>query len=685
MSGFAPIPEPWGVRVSWLLPIGIIGLVGVMVVPLPPLIIDLLLSLDVALSIIVLLSAVSVSSPKGFSGFPSALLLLTVFRLGLNIATTRRILLHGPEGPDAAGDVIQAFGQFVVGGNFVVGLVIFLVLLAVQFLVINHGATRISEVTARFTLDAMPGKQMAIDADLNAGLIDDSEARARRKEIAEEADFFGSMDGATRFTQRDAVASLIIVAVNLVAGITIGVLQAGIPVMDAMKTYSILTVGDGLVSAIPALLISVAGALLTTRSATSSDLGVELATQVFSKPRPLAIAAGALCTMSLIPGLPTVAFLTLGAGIGGLAWTLSQRPDEPEPEVESGPPPPLEEAIEPMLVVDPLSIEVGYDLVELAGSDRSGGLLDRIREIRRQTALDLGLVVPPVRVRDNLRLGPDEYQILLRGAELARTRLKPGHVLAIDPGEVIEPVEGEKTLDPAFGIEALWIREELAEHARSVGYTVVDRTSVLATHISQIIRRHAAALLGRQETQKLLDTLAKTAPKLVEELVPERYTVGQIQKVLQALLREGVSIRDMHTIGETMADCALEDIDPSELLNRVRRALGRTLVQPLLDKGALKVLTVAPEVEQEILALLQGDVAAEHAALDPASGRSLAHRVAQAVRHVPSGGQAAVLCNSAQVRASLRRLTESILPTVPILSAAEIPSGIQVTAVGQVR
>ena len=685
MNGTTGIPGSWQMGVQWLLPIGVIGLVGVMVIPLPPLIIDLLLSLDVALSIIVLLSAVSVTTAKTFSGFPSALLLLTVFRLGLNIATTRRILLHGPEGPDAAGTVIQAFGQFVVGGNFVVGLVIFLVLLAVQFLVINHGATRISEVTARFTLDAMPGKQMAIDADLNAGLIDDADARARRKEIAEEADFFGSMDGATRFTQRDAVASLIIVAVNLIAGITIGVLQAGIPVMEAMRTYSILTVGDGLVSAIPALLISVAGAMLTTRSATGQDLGIELTSQVFAKPRPLAVAAGALCAMSLIPGLPTVAFLTLGSAIGGLAWTVSQRQDEPQAEPEAAPPPPVEEAIEPMMVVDPLAIEVGYDLVELAGSDRSGGLLDRIREIRRQTALDLGLVVPPVRVRDNLRLAPDEYQILLRGAELARTRLKPGHVLAIDPGEVIEPVQGEKTLDPAFGIEALWIREELGEHARSVGYTVVDRTSVLATHISQVIRRHAPALLGRQETQKLLDTLAKTAPKLVEELIPERYTVGQIQKVLQALLRESVSIRDLHTIGETMADCALEEISPTELLNRVRRALGRALVQPLLDKGALKVLTVAPEIEKEILALLQADETSDRTALDPTTAHSLAHRVAQAVRHAPAGGPAAVLCNSAQVRASLRRLTESILPTVPILATAEIPTGIQITAVGQVQ
>jgi len=679
------LPSSWQVKAQWLLPIGIISLVGVMVVPLPPLILDLLLSLDIALSIVVLLSAVSVSTPQAFSGFPSALLLLTVFRLGLNIATTRRILLHGPDGPDAAGNVIQAFGQFVVGGNFVVGLVIFLVLLAVQFLVINHGATRISEVTARFTLDAMPGKQMAIDADLNAGLIDDGEARQRRKEIADEADFFGSMDGATRFTQRDAVASLIIVSVNLIAGITIGILQSGMPVVEAMKTYSILTVGDGLVSAIPALLISVAGALLTTRSATGEDLGIEIATQTFANPKPLGVAGGALCTMSLIPGLPTLAFLVLGGSVAGLAWMLKQNQAKPteEPEVEATPT--VEEAIEPMLIVDPLSIEVGYDLVELAGSEHSGGLLDRIREIRRQIALELGLIVPPVRVRDNLRLAPDEYQILLRGAEFARSRLKTGRVLAIDPGEVIEPVEGEKTLDPAFGIEALWIREELAEHARSVGYTVIDRTSVLATHISQLIRRHAPSLLGRQETQKLLDALAKTSPKLVEELVPERFTLGQVQKVLQALLRESVSIRDLNTIGETMADCALENVTGVQMLSQVRRALGRALVQPLLDNGSLKVLTIPPELEREIVDRNSGNEGVELATLDPSDGRSLAHRIAQAVRLAPAGGQPVVLCNSAGVRTSIRQVTESILPTVPILAAAEIPSGIQIKAVGQVQ
>jgi flagellar biosynthesis protein FlhA len=681
-------PASWQQIAQWALPIGIIALVGVMVIPLPTFLLDLLLSLNISISMIVLLSAVYISSSLSFSSFPSALLLLTVFRLGLNIATTRRILIHGPEGPDAAGNVIEAFGQFVVGGNIMVGLVVFLVLLAVQFIVINHGATRISEVVARFTLDAMPGKQMAIDADLNAGLIDEKEARDRRKAISDEADFYGSMDGAIRFTQRDAIASLIIVAINLIAGIGIGVLQAGMPVVDALTTYAILTVGDGLVSAIPALLISVAGGLLTTRSESGTDLGSELAGQVLASPKALGVAGGALATMSLIPGLPTVAFLTLGGGIGGLAMLLRKKRQEEEAseieeEAATGLPP--DEPIEPLLTVDPLSIEVGYDLVELAGSEKPGGLLDRIREIRRQIALELGLVVPPVRVRDNLRLGPDEYQILLRGAEVGKARIPRGRILAIDPGDVLEQIEGEKTLDPAFGIDALWVKEELSERARSVGYTVVDRTSVLATHLSQIIRRYAPELLGRQETQKLLDTLAKNSPKLVEDLVPERFTVGQIQKVLQALLRESVSIRDLHTIGEAMTDSAGDAFDLQEMVAMVRQALGRSIVRPLVDKGALKVLTVSPDVEKQIIDLLEERVDQATPPFDPRTTQSLAHLVANAVREAPPGSQPAVLCSSSPVRLFVRRLTETMLPMTPVLAALEIPEGVKVQAVGQIQ
>ncbi len=669
------------------LPIAIVGLVAVMVIPLPPFVLDLLISLDIALSMVVLLTTVYVKAPVEFSAFPSLLLLLTVFRLGVNIASTRRILLHGSEGTSAAGHVIEAFGQFVVGGNLVVGLVVFLVLLAVQFIVINHGATRISEVAARFTLDAMPGKQMSIDADLNAGLIDEAEARARRKSVSDEAEFYGSMDGAVRFTQRDAIAALIIVAVNLIAGLTIGVFQAGMNAAEAARTFSVLTVGDGLVTAIPALLVSVASGLIAARSDSGLELGTEVAGQVFSNPKPLAVAAGALAFLALVPGLPTVAFLTLAAGVGSLAAMLRRRQkDEVAREAELAPAgPPPEEPIEPLLAVDPLTIEVGYDLVDLAGSEATGGLLDRIRGIRRQIALDLGIVVPPVRVRDNLRLESDGYQILLRGAEVGHGRLPRARILAIDPGGVLEKIEGEKTLDPAFGIEALWIREGLDERARAAGYTVVDRTSVLATHLSELARRHAPELLGRQETQRLLDGLAKGAPKLVEELLPERYTLGQVQKVLQLLLRERVPIRDLQTICEAMADCSGQGLDLQEVVARVRQALGRALVKPLLERGALKVVTLSPAIEQDIRSLLAPGPDGKPLPADPRVTQSLVQRVASAIRDIPAGTLPAVLCGSAEVRAVLRRLTENSLPTLACLAIPEIPDGVRVQTVGQVH
>ncbi len=669
-------------------PIAIVGLVAVMLIPLPPLILDLLVSLSISIGMIVLLTALHIRSPLDFSVFPSVLLLVTVFRLALNIASTRRILLHGSEGTHAAGSVIEAFGQFVVGGNLIVGIVIFLVLLAVQFIVINHGANRISEVAARFTLDAMPGKQMAIDADLNAGLIDETEARERRQRIQDEADFYGSMDGAVKFTQRDAIASLIIVAINIIAGLGVGILQAGMAPLDALHTYTVLTVGDGLVTAVPALLTSVAGALITTRSGSNQELSGHLASQLLSNPRPLAVAAGSLGALALVPGLPTIAFLSLAGVIGWFASGLRKQERDEAQRVAALPGPAVaapEEPIEPLLAVDPLTIEVGYDLVELAGSDRAGGLLDRIRGIRRQVALDLGMVVPPVRVRDNLRLASDEYVLLLRGAEVGRARLPRRRVLAIDPGDALERIEGEKTKDPAFGIDALWIDESQSDRARSVGYTVVDRTSTLATHLSEVVRRHAPDLLGRQETQRLLDLLAKQSPKLVEELVPERYTVGQVQKVLQSLLRERVSIRDLMTICETMADLAGTTKDMREIVARVRQALGRWLVGPLLERDALHVVTLSSEVEGQLREMLGDGTGNKPRPADPRVTAGLVHRVATALRQAPPGVQPAVLCPSAESRSLLRQLTESALPSVPFLSVLEVPDGVRVQALGQVR
>jgi flagellar biosynthesis protein FlhA len=671
-----------------LLPMGVVALVAIMVVPVPAVFLDILISLNIALSMLVLLTSLYIRSPIQFSVYPSTLLLLTLFRLGLNVSTTRRILLHGPEGTHAAGNVIEAFGQFVVGGNMVVGLVMFLILLAIQFVVINHGATRISEVAARFTLDAMPGKQMSIDADLNAGLIDESEARERREAIQNEADFYGSMDGAVRFTQRDAIASLIIVAINIIAGLAIGTMQAGMAVGDAARTFTTLTVGDGLVSAIPALIVSVSGGLITTRKTTRNELGGEVASQLLTNPKPLLVGGSAMVVLALIPGLPTLSFLILGGILGGLGFAARRSEtqeitgEEYDEELALGPPP--EESVEPLLTVDPLTIEVGYDLVEMAGSDQSGGLLDRIRGIRRQVALDLGLVVPPVRVRDNLRIGADEYQILMRGAEIGSARLPRHRVLAIDPGNAIEPLEGEPTTDPAFGIDALWIPENMADHARAMGYTVVDRTSVMATHLSEIIRRHAPELLSRQDTQRLLDTLSKSAPKLAEELVPERFTLGQVQKVLQSLLRERVSIRDLQTIGETMADYGpVEDLQV--LVGAVRQSMGRSLVKPLTTEGVLPVITVTADVEQEIRNLLTPAPDGSLMPPDPRITQSLAHRVANAVQNVPPGTQPIVLCGSNDSRTVLRRLTDQSIPTVPFISVTEVPDDIRVRSVGQVQ
>ncbi len=691
--GAAPTPAlldaRWMTNLRVVVPFVIVGLIGLMILPLPALVLDLLISLNISLSMVVLLTAVSIRSPLHFSVLPSVLLLTTVLRLGLNIASTRRILLHGSEGTSAAGAVIEAFGNFVVGGNMIVGLVVFLVLLAVQFIVINHGANRISEVAARFTLDAMPGKQMAIDADLNAGLIDEREARRRRDAIQEEADFYGSMDGAVKFTQRDAIASLIIVSINIIAGLAIGILQAGMNPLEAVATYTTLTVGDGLVTAIPALLVSVAGALITTRSGTDDELSSDLAGQMLSDPRPLGTAAGVLGLLALVPGLPTIPFLTLAAGIGAAAWSLRGKRARAESDVarsekavaEAAP----EEPIEPLLQVDPLTIEVGYDLVQLAGSEEPGGLLDRIRKIRRQLALDLGIVVPPVRVRDNLNLAPDQYRILLRGVESARARLPRNRCLAIDPGDVLEPIQGEATKDPAFGIDALWIDERKADHARGVGYTIVDRTSVLATHLSELIREHAPDLLGRQETQKLLDMLAKQAPKLVEELVPESYTVGQVQKVLQGLLAERVSIRDLEAIGEALADVGGRELPVEAQIAHVRRAIGRAILQPYLQGDTLHVVTLAPEVEDAVRGLLRPAGGGPAVPADPRQVQQLAHKVAVGVRNSAGGAQQAVLCNDPDVRAFLRRATDRALPTVPFLAVHEIPDGIPVNAVGQVK
>jgi flagellar biosynthesis protein FlhA len=660
-----------------LAPAAVMMVVLLMVVPLPPLLLDLLLSVDIALAVVLLLTTIYVRQPVEFSVFPSLLLLLTLIRLSLNVASTRLVLMHGHEGVEAAGHVIMAFGQFVVGGNFVVGVVIFLVLIAIQFVVINHGAVRISEVTARFTLDALPGRQMAIDADLNAGVIDEKEARERRDRIRREADFYGSMDGAIRFTQRDAMAAVLITAVNIIAGLIIGVMQHDLDLATAAANYTILTVGEGLVTAIPSLLVSMSGALITTRAASESNLGEEVATQLLAKPRPLAAAAAALTFLALIPGLPKFAFLSIAAVLAFAAYSIRDAEKEAaEEEAEALPPP---DSAETVSAVDPLSVEVGYALVGLVDEKQGGTLLTRVRAIRRQIAQETGVVVAAVRIADNLQLGPRGYSILIKGVEVARGELYAERLLAINPGSASRPLDGVQTQEPAFGLPAVWIAQELRDGATSSGYTVVDPTTALTTHLSETIRSFLPDLLSRQQVKEMVDAVAQTSPKLVEELVPKAVSLGEIQRVLRQLLRERVPVRDLVTILEAVADAASVTKDVDAITEAVRASIGRAICRAYQnEKGELAVIGVAPVLEEQLMASL---VRTDHGAvlaLDPQKAQSIAGKIARAVEQAMA--QPVLLCSPA-LRPHLWRLFARVLPHLGVLSHAEVPAHIQVVPV----
>jgi len=673
-------------RYHLVLPIAVILALGLIIVPLPTAVLDLLITVNLALSIVILMTAMYIPGPTNFSAFPSLLLLVTLYRLALNIASTRLILLQGDQGTRAAGVVIQSFGQFVVGGSFIVGVVVFLVLLVIQFVVIAHGSTRISEVIARFTLDAMPGKQMAIDADLSAGLITEKEAIARREKIQKEAEFFGSMDGAVRFTQRDAVAALVITMINILAGIAIGVLQQGMDISEALRTYSVLTIGDGLVSAIPSLLIALAGGIITTRAAQETNLGETVLTQLLSSPKPLKIAAATLLGLALVPGLPKVAFLVLaGVTYAGARAAAARLREEPAPteetETEAGDDEIVDEA-EALLGVDPLCVEVGYDLIDAVGADQPGGILDKIKGLRRQLATELGFVLPPVRVRDNLQLPPDRYDILLKGVRIASGRIPRGRLLALDVG-ASRKIEGIATRDPAFGLPATWIDPSKADEARAAGYTVVDPPSVLSTHLMEVIRRNAAELLGREDVARLLDRLQRTHPKAVAELVPERMTVGEVQRVLQALLTEQVPIRDLATIVELMADAAARTRDTQEIAEAVRRGLARAIVAPLLDdQGTLQAVGLDPALEDELTrALVPQGPERPAEGMSPGRAREIVSRIGQAV--TAAGTQVAVVVGP-RLRPYLAALLRPHLPHTPVLSTLEIPPEVQLKAVATV-
>ena len=662
---------------QFLAPVVALAVVLLMIVPLPPLLLDLLLSIDIGLSVVLLLTVLYVRQPVDFSVFPALLLLLTLIRLSLNVASTRLILMHGAEGVGAAGNVIMSFGQFVVGGNFVVGVVVFLVLIAIQFLVINHGAVRISEVTARFTLDAMPGRQMAIDSDLNAGVIDESQARTRRERVRREADFYGAMDGAVRFTQRDAVAAMLITGVNIVAGLIIGVFQQGLDIDTALRTYSILTVGEGLVTAIPALLVSMSGGLITTRAASESNLSEEIAVQLLARSRPLAVAAVALIGLALIPGMPKLAFLFVAAMLGYAAY--ANREENATGPVASEPDAPAAEASDAPPIVDPLSVEIGYALVAIADEKQGGTLLSRVRSIRRQIATETGVVVPPVHVADNLQLGPRVYAILLRGVEVARGELYPDRLLAINPGTAATPLDGISTREPAFGLPAWWVALDQRERASAAGYTVVDPTTAMSTHLSETIRTFLPDLLSRQLTKELVDRVGQTSPRLVEELVPKLVSIGEIQRVLRQLLRERVPIRDLTTILEAIADAAGASKDPDVVTEAVRAAMGRAICRPFQnDRGELPAISLAPALESQLVAAL---VRTEHGAvlaIDPAHAQRLASRVADALTGAVA--QPVLLCTPT-LRLHLWRLFTRVLPHLGVLSHNEVPPHLQIASV----
>jgi flagellar biosynthesis protein FlhA len=672
-----------------LVPVSAVALVFVMLVPVPAIVLDIFLALSITLGVLVLLSALYILRPVQFSVFPTLLLFLTLFRISLNIASSRRILLHGNEGMSAAGSVIQSFGQFVVGGNYVVGFVIFLALIAIQYLVINHGAVRTAEVAARFTLDAMPGKQMAIDAEMNAGLIDEHQARARREVIAKEAEFYGAMDGAARFSQRDSLATILITAINIIAGFLIGVLQLNMPIGDAAKTFTVLTVGDGLVTLIPSLLVSVAGGIVVTRTSNETTVGVEFGRQLFGRKIPLRIAAGVMLLLGLIPGLPKMPFFLLAGLMAYLASRASAKAFEEVKTAEIvadkkkvDP----QQQLETLLRLDEISLEVGYALVPLVDAGQGGQLLQRIRALRKHLALQLGFLVPSVHITDNLKLKPREYIVLLRGVEVARWELQQERLLAISSDPNAGQLDGLPTQEPAFGASALWIVPGLQEQALANGYAVVDQTSVLATHLAEIVRQYAHELLTRQETKRLLDAMAETQPKLVDELVPRLLSLGEVQKVLQQLLREQVSIRDLTTILESMLDTAVTNKSPIALVEAARQTLGRSLVQPLLGEDRkLKVLTLDPSIENELQRQIEPQSAGDKSAGGVgATLRQILEGLQRMVGDKVALSSTIVLCSSPS-RYHLRRLLEPFVPRIVVLSPAEIPASVSVQTLGVVR
>jgi flagellar biosynthesis protein FlhA len=679
-----------------LLPATAISMVLVMLVPLPAFALDLLLTISITASFLVFLSAVQLRRAVEFSVFPTLLLLLTLFRLSLNLASSRRILLHGFEGTGAAGQVIEAFGQFVVGGNYIVGFVVFLALIAIQFLVVSHGAVRTAEVTARFTLDALPGKQMAIDADLNAGVINEVTARKRREAIAREAEFYGAMDGAARFNQRDSMATILITAINIIAGLLIGVFQQNIAVGEALRTYTVLTVGDGLVTTIPSLLVSVAGGIVLTRAASSSNsLGTEIGAQIFQRPGTLWIASGLLTIMALIPGLPKLPFLLMAVGLGYMAYRMpvptaaSENDGAPVGKDAKAANGVQADNLAGLLPIDDLSLEIGFQLIPLVDEKQGGQMLGRVRALRKHLAKELGFIIPPVHITDNLRLKPREYTISLRNAEMARWQTEGNQLLAVNADPKARVLPGTETREPAFGVPARWIQPSLSEQAMAAGYSVVDPTTVIATHLGEVIRREAHRLLGRAETKRLLDSLQETHPKLIEELVPKLMTLGEVQRVLQQLLREQVSIRDLGSLLEVMVEAAATNKNTVHLVETIRQSMGRVLMQPMLDgEGQMRVFVLDPSLEEEVLATVEGESTQRllgDGSQPSGNATTFLRRIVDSWKQLTGGasnsGSPVLLCSS-PARYYLRRWLEPFMPRVSVVAPAELPVDIRVRSLG---
>ncbi len=669
---------------------GVVVILFVMLIPMPTVVLDVLLAFNISFALVILVTSMFLKSPLEFSIFPSLLLVTTLLRLGLNIATTRVILLHGNEGTAAAGKVIQAFGQFVVGGNYVVGVVIFLILFALNKMVITKSTGRIAEVAARFTLDAMPGKQMSIEADLNSGLITEEDAKNQRNDIRREADFYGAMDGAGKFVEGDVMAGILITAINIIGGLFIGVLQQDMSWMDAAQTYTLLTIGDGLVSTIPSIIISTSAGIIVSRAAAEAKMGEEFIAQLTFQPRALKLVSGVLLLFAIVPGMPTLAFLVIAAGLFGLAQVgpNSDAAEEAEATAKAKAKPSLDspEEVKALLPLDVMELEVGYGLIPLVDEEQNGNLLSRIRSIRRQFALDMGVIIPSLHLRDNLELKPGEYALLIKGNRVGQAEILIDHLLAMDPGDAKHKIKGVETLEPAFNLPAVWVPESRKEEAMVAGYTVVDPSTVIATHLTEIFRRNLHEFLGRQEIQNLLDNLSQRSPKAVEELVPGTLTLGAVQKVLQNLVRENISIRDMLTIVEALADFGHSIKDPDQLTEFVRQRLARTIVRPYIGQqsGALSIINLGPDIEQEFQSSLRQTEQGTFLAMDPGMAQKIIRAINQAAENAMIADGQPILHTSTQTRPHLAQPVTRFIPTLPVISQAEIPAEIRLNSLATV-